>query len=278
MRIESAIETTIPFYAKAAFNTSPSGSTAGYGVYIHHSDFQANVSEPLSGLQQTSQGAEVKALCSALEVIWALRPRRAVLFCDSLYAAKAYTSQMEGWRDADWRDKNNVLIPHQEKWQEIVKYPTRLAVREISVEVKWAPDGTDGMVKAGELAQIGCSLHEKCGLCDSNVGRAGARHDCFPICYHPGCEGRVFSDRKSFKIHCRSTHAGDFPCRKVTCRAVLGSQVALLSHEQMAHDDYVLSCDYCDEVFRKEEDVQSHEIKNCSFAPYCRKCSTWFEK
>lgn len=248
-------------------------------MFIQDKDHLVKISEPLTGLQQTSQAAEVKALCSALEVVWALRPRHAVLFCDSIYTTKAYTSHMTRWHDSNWRDELGAVIPHRDRWQEIVKYPGRFEVRGMQVEVKWAPEKScEGMVEAEKLAEHGCTLHEVCGFCKRNVGRKGARHDCFPICLQASCEGRAFSGRKAYKIHCRSSHAGEFPCRREDCSALLGSQVAVLSHEQMAHDEYVFCCDYCDEVFCVEEEQKDHEVKECAFAPYCRVCRKWFEK
>lgn len=168
---------------------------AGYGIYVKSSMHNVQISEPLPNNDQTSQHAEVKALLSGLEVVWALRPRQAIIYTDSQYVANGYNKWLSLWCNNDWRKSDGNVIAYKGLWKAVNNYIVGgrpFSMRGMSVSVQWvARNSSSGQERADYLAKLGCTLHKKCGLCGEYAyGREGvATHYCMPICPHGACQG-----------------------------------------------------------------------------------------
>lgn len=257
---------------------------AGYGIYAKSAVHNVQISEPLHD-EQTSQHAEVKALLSGLEVVWALRPRRAVIYTDSQYAANGYNKWLSTWSSNDWCKSDGNEISYKSVWKGVNEYLTDdglFSVRGMNVSVQWVPrNSSSGQERADYLAKLGCKLHKQCELCNEYVyGREGeATHWCMPMCSKGACEGsgRRFQSLKAYRQHVEDCHSIRVGCRLPECDSVFGSEKARDSHEYNVHEGFVFECDYCTATFQSEDDKDDHEMDECDYAPYCRPCGRWFK-
>lgn len=262
-------------YVDGSCISSRHGPVGGYGVYVNHVDYSVSISEPLPSVAQSSQFAEIKGLNSALELVWAMRPRHATIVSDSQYAVNGYNKWMEGWEENGWTRANGEALAHKGNWQLIAEYPSNFRVRKMNVEVCWAPRNSNGdHARADELAKLGCSMNSLCKRCERYVGREGSSHLCYPVCNAGNCDDRRFINYKAYTQHCDMCHSMHRPCRR--CNSVFGSEEAALSHEQKVHSSYVFECEYCDYWFQSEDCLDEHQVDDCDDAPYCRSCERWF--
>lgn len=253
---------------------------AGYGIYVNSAMHSVQISEPVPG-EQTSYHAEVRALQSGLDLIWALQPRRAIILTDSQYACNGFAVWMMRWRDNNWRKTNGSLVPHRSVWQDIIKYGTggKFTLRGMTVSVQHVSrNASEGQKRAGYLAKLGCSLHLQCNLCLKQLGRT-LQHQCMPFCSLGTCKGNghQFSTLEAYKRHVRVYHPTTLSCRLSSCQQSFRTHELLAQHEQSVHGGLVYECDYCCFVCRSEEEKKEHETEKCWNAPYCRPCKRWFK-
>ncbi|KAH8593260.1 ribonuclease H-like domain-containing protein [Bisporella sp. PMI_857] len=77
------------------------GAVAGVGVYFGPND-QRNVSEPLQGIPQTNQRAELTAVLRALEIV--SRTENIRIFTDSNYSISCSSLWYKNWQKNGWRN------------------------------------------------------------------------------------------------------------------------------------------------------------------------------
>lgn len=281
---ESASSPLLVYVDGSCMQDNDGTRKAGYGIYAKSAVHNVQISEPLPTDEQTSQHAELKALLSGLELVWALRPRRAIICTDSQYAANGYNKWLSSWSNNDWCKSDGNEIAYKDVWEGVYDYMVDdgpFSKRGINVSVKWvARNSSSEQERADYLAKLGCTLHKRCGLCgEYRYGRKGAAtHRCTPVCSKGSCKGseRRFQSLKAYQQHVEDCHSTRVACRLPGCDAVFGSEKARDSHEDGAHDGYVFECDYCSDTFQDEDDKDEHETDECENAPYCRPCDRWF--
>lgn len=254
------------------------GPCAGYGVYINHDIYNANVCEPVPGLIQSAQIAEVRGMLCALEMVSAMRPRRAVIYSDSQYVCNGYNDWMHSWSQNDWRKADGTPIAFPDLWKRMLKEEGTISVRRIVVQVRWKPrNSSEGQERADKLAKQACTLHEICPYCRLPVGRELDDHECRPVCVLGSCTGdREFADRTALQQHVAACHSIVRPCRRSDCDMVFGSEASALSHEERIHDGYVFECDHCEDVFDNAAERDYHQKQVCPYAKHCFLCDREF--
>lgn len=89
----------------------------GVGVYFGPSD-RRNISEPLEGVKQTNQRAELMAMVRALEV--APKDRKIVLVSDSKYSIDCVTDWFHNWQRNNWINSSKKAVENRDLVQKIL--------------------------------------------------------------------------------------------------------------------------------------------------------------
>lgn len=256
---------------------------AGYGIFAKSAVHNVQISEPLHG-EQTSQHAEVKALLSGLELVWALRPRRAVICTDSQYAASGCNKLLSSWRSNDYRKSDGNEIAYKSIWKRVDDYLTdegSFFKRGMRVSVQWMPRNSSSEQKRSDyLAKLGCTLHKQCGLCGQfgDAKKEVATHRCMPICSKRKCKGsrRRFQSLEAYGQHVEACHTIRVGCRVPGCDVVFGSEKARDSHEEETHGKVMYECECCKATFEDGDDMDYHKM-HCDYVPFCQLCERGFK-
>lgn len=89
----------------------------GVGVYFGPSD-RRNISEPLEGVKQTNQRAELTAIVRALEV--SPKDRKIVIVSDSKYSIDCVTDWFHSWQRNNWVNSSKKAVENKDLIQKIL--------------------------------------------------------------------------------------------------------------------------------------------------------------
>ncbi|KAK9246328.1 ribonuclease H-like domain-containing protein, partial [Lipomyces tetrasporus] len=131
------------------------GARAGVGVYFREDD-PRNLSEPLSGYQQTNQRAELTAILRALEVID--DPGRHVrITTDSQYAIKCLTVWKDKWLQNGFINSKGLEVVNSDIIKEILELMASHRENRGYVELEhvYGHSGNVGNEVADALAKAG---------------------------------------------------------------------------------------------------------------------------
>ncbi|KAK3349273.1 ribonuclease H-like protein [Lasiosphaeria hispida] len=143
----------------ASSNNGKAGARAGVGVYFGHGD-NRNISEPLEGMPQTNQRAEMAAILRALEV--ADETQEIEICSDSSYSIDALTQWYRGWERNGWVSTGGKAVMNQDLIKpalEIIQSRKRKGTETIFTKVdghKGIPgnEAADRLAVAGRLMKI----------------------------------------------------------------------------------------------------------------------------
>lgn len=277
---------------------------AGYGVYAPL--YGIRIAEPLSGLTQTLQRAELASFHSALELIHGLRARAAIVHIRA-------PSLVRDFRQAC---AETTISPESNRrlWNAIRTLTEVLTDRGVRLYVQNASrHSTSYLQLAHNLARHGSKLHVTCPLCLRSHGRQWQSHHCRPVCLRGTCDGRTFPDHHTYWKHVRNVHA--LMCPIPQCPFYCIESAELAAHCRQAHgthsSEYHLPeneyeradysrqtnhphhfrdrakngsstklkrvwCTFCGKKFGSRQHLNSHIRHHCASAPGCYECGRTF--
>jgi ribonuclease HI len=114
---ESDDKIAVVYTDGSSLGNGQNGALAGYGVFFGVGD-ERNVSEPLPGLRQTNQRAELMAILRALEIVDTNQELR--ITTDSKYSIDCCTSWFRGWEKNNWQTAQKTPVENKDLVQSIV--------------------------------------------------------------------------------------------------------------------------------------------------------------
>lgn len=133
------------------------GSVAGVGVWFGDMDSR-NVSEPLEGMPQTNNRAELTGILKALEI--APKDRDLEIITDSNYSINCVTAWYKNWMKKGWKTSTNKDVENQDLIKEIRKKIEERDAEEVVTTFTWIKghDNDPGNEAADRLAVAGAHL------------------------------------------------------------------------------------------------------------------------
>lgn len=291
-------------YSESAIRRRDTVLYAGYGVYAPL--YGIRIAEPLSGLTQTLQRAELASFHSALELIHGLRARAAIVHIRAPLLV----------RDFRQACAETTISPESNRrlWNAIRTLTEVLTDRGVRLYVRNASRHSTSYLRlAHNLARHGSKLHVTCPLCLHSHGRQWKSHYCRPVCLRGTCDGRTFPDPHAYWKHVRNVHA--LTCPIPQCPFFCVESAELAAHCRQAHGthgpEYHLPgneyehagysrqvnhlhhfrdggkdgssikrkrvwCTFCGKKFGSRQHLNSHIRHSCTSAPQCYECGRTF--
>ncbi|KAM3077409.1 hypothetical protein ACMFMG_006754 [Clarireedia jacksonii] len=130
------------------------GAKAGVGVWFGVND-ERNLSEPLSGLPQTNQRAELTAALRALEIV--PRDKHIEIITDSSYTINCATVWYRGWVKNGWKTSTGKDVENRDLVGKIRDILDQRAKNGVKSKLTWVKghDDDPGNVAADRLAVAG---------------------------------------------------------------------------------------------------------------------------
>jgi ribonuclease HI len=141
----------------ACSRNGQSGAVAGIGVWFSNNN-PWNVSEPLLGLPQTNQRAEIQAIIRAVETLdihLVPNDTPVTIYTDSMYCHNAYYKWIKNWISNGWVTTHKEPVLNKKLMQQMYEGLTR---RDAKLEYVPGHSGNYGNVEADRLAVKGASL------------------------------------------------------------------------------------------------------------------------
>jgi len=130
------------------------GAVAGVGVYFGEGD-ERNVSEPLEGLQQTNQRAELTAILRALQIV--PKTQNLEIITDSNYSINCSTVWYKNWQKNGWTTSGKEPVLNKDLVVDIRKLIDQRDAAGSTTEMTWIKghDNDPGNEAADKLAVAG---------------------------------------------------------------------------------------------------------------------------
>lgn len=137
-------------------NHLKTGARAGVGVWFGHNDLR-NVSEPLQGLPQTNNRAELMGVIRAIEQFskTSTTKQTLIVHTDSQYCKNGILHWITNWKKNGWMNSRKKPVKNKDLWLWLDQLQTNY-----SVQFKWvkAHSGIEGNEHADKLAVQGSRI------------------------------------------------------------------------------------------------------------------------
>ncbi|KAJ3232108.1 Ribonuclease H1 [Chytriomyces hyalinus] len=152
----SALEPVHIYTDGACSGNGKEGARGGIGVFFAPND-PRNISEPLPGLVQTNNRAEILATVRALRVA---PDNPIILFTDSKYVCSGITQWIIKWKKKNWKTASGSDVSNKDLWVELdseLKARTQRGAGIVKFEYIRAHAGLYGNSEADTLAVQGAA-------------------------------------------------------------------------------------------------------------------------
>lgn len=251
---------------------SQKGNVCGYGIYCEEP--HTRIGEPLPGIVQRREKAQLRAMHAAMEFAHGIRAREITLYLPSKPLVHYFNHMLHRWVAKDFRYRKT-RVPHHALWRQIHQLAVEMSDRGVAMELIYASRREDEkMREAFNLALLGTRMHVVCALCQTPHGRQFRSHDCHPICNFDHCRKKKFSDVMSYRQHLDLWHRRD--CPSLDCEEDMGmySDRELRRHLREVHGA-AAGCEFCGRLFSCPNRCRRHIMK-CPEAERCRDCGLRF--
>ncbi|KAE8449725.1 hypothetical protein EG329_007500 [Mollisiaceae sp. DMI_Dod_QoI] len=155
-KVGSKRKTTV-YTDGSSLGNGKAGSAAGVGVWFGNMDSR-NVSEPLEGMPQTNNRAELTGILRALEI--APRDRDLEIITDSNYSINCVTVWYQNWMKKDWKTSTNKDVENQDLIRGIRELIDEREKLKLDTTFTWirGHDNDPGNEAADRLAVAGAHL------------------------------------------------------------------------------------------------------------------------
>lgn len=138
----------------ASRGNGKAGAVAGVGVFFGKDD-PRNISEPLPGMPQTNQRAELSAIMRALQTVPITQ--HVLIYSDSKYSISCVTEWYVGWAKNGWKT-NTGDVKNRDLVQAVRDIIQQRDAKGTSTRFQWVKGHSSnaGNVAADELAVRGC--------------------------------------------------------------------------------------------------------------------------
>ncbi|KAJ3246425.1 hypothetical protein HDU78_007143 [Chytriomyces hyalinus] len=154
----SALEPVHIYTDGACSGNGKAGARGGIGVFFAPNDAR-NISEPLPGLVQTNNRAEILATVRALRVA---PENPIILFTDSKYVCSGITQWIIKWKKKNWKTASGTDVSNKDLWIELdseLKARAQRGAGIVKFEYIRAHAGLYGNSEADTLAVQGAARH-----------------------------------------------------------------------------------------------------------------------
>ena len=133
-------------------NQSKKSAKGGVGVYFGP-NHALNISEPLTGMKQTNQRAELTAVIRALETY---RDADMYIITDSLYAINGATAWIKKWKKNKWMNSGAKPVSNRDLWEQL---DGLIEGRQVRFHWVKGHSTDEGNIAADRLATAGAEMH-----------------------------------------------------------------------------------------------------------------------
>lgn len=132
----------------------------GVGVYFGPDDVR-NISEPLTGILQTNNRAELTAFLYAIEYALKYPGEKVHIVSDSTYCVKGYKEWLNGWVRRNWVRSSGGPVKNMDLWKRVylIKQALTRARSDLTIEWMRGHDKHPGNEAADKLAVAGAAMH-----------------------------------------------------------------------------------------------------------------------